>query len=83
MDDETEIASEFTIGNYKKIRSYLDPFFPERSEWYEIVKVLKRRISERFFRPIRELSKFDKEDNLLFRPGAAILALDCLLIDTI
>jgi cation transport regulator ChaC len=33
--------------------------------------------------PIAELARFDDEDELPYRPGFAILALDCLLIDTI
>jgi hypothetical protein len=43
----------------------------------------RRRICERFLKPVRELARHDKEDVLPLRPGFAILALDCLLIDTI
>ena len=88
MDDDTQIASNFTVGAYKGIRPSLDPSNPASAEWKRILQVLGLRIRERFFRPIGELTRFDrdaiaKKSELPFRPGAAIMALDCLLIDTL
>ena len=83
MNSDTEIASAFTVGRYKEIRSALDPGTPDAAEWSEVLSAFRRRILERFLWPISELSIHDKEDVLPTRPGFAILALDCLLIDTI
>jgi hypothetical protein len=51
--------------------------------WRELLSAMRRRVYERFLQPIRELERFDKRQSLPFRPGFAIVALDCLLIDTI
>src|SRR5262249_48694813 len=63
------------------IRQLLDQGDP--SAWDEALSAVRRRIAERFLRPMRDLARFDKQDELPNRPGFAILALDCLLIDTI
>jgi len=82
-DNETEIASDFTIGDYHRIRESLEVTNPRTSEWLQVQAAFKRRIEERFLSPIHELERFDKFEELPMRPGFAILALDCLLIDTI
>jgi hypothetical protein len=46
-------------------------------------KVLHQRLRERFFRPVKELRRYDSTTNSPMRPGFAILALDCLLIETL
>lgn len=56
---------------------------PDESAWREVIDAVQRRIQERYLTPIEELARFDDEDELPYRPGFAILALDCLLIDTI
>src|SRR5215831_15846109 len=85
MDPSTELASElashFTVGRFQEIRQLLDQDDP--SAWDEALSAVRRRIAERFLRPMRDLAQFDKQDELPNRPGYAILALDCLLIDTI
>jgi hypothetical protein len=83
VKDTTEIASGFTAGDYRRVRASLDPVEPTTAEWTEVLSAFKRRMIERFLRPIRELARYDKNDHLPYRPGAAILALDCLLIDTL
>jgi hypothetical protein len=80
---QTEIASDFTIGNYHELRAKLDVHTFDAPEWRLVTQALRDRIEERFLRPLRELARFDKCDSLPMRPGFAILALDCLLIDTI
>lgn len=83
MDRATEIASDFTIGRYTELRGSLDVPTSDTAEWREVLKAFRRRIRERFLGPIAELARHDKKEELRNRPGAAILALDCLLIDTI
>jgi cation transport regulator ChaC len=83
MDPTTEIASGFAVGRYQVIRQALDPASPETQEWSEVLDAFQRRIEERFLRPIIELLKVYDQDLVSTRPGFAILALDCLLIDTI
>lgn len=80
MDLETELASKFTIGSYLEIRDKLSSQ-ESSEEWKLVLDAFHRRISERFLKPIEELLKQDK--SLTMRSGFAILALDCLLIDTI
>ncbi len=80
MDLETELASKFTIGSYLEIRDKLSSQ-ESSEEWKRVLDAFHRRISERFLKPIEELLKQDK--SLTMRSGFAILALDCLLIDTI
>jgi hypothetical protein len=46
-------------------------------------KVLHQRLRERFFLPVRQLRRRDSETQPTMRPGFAILALDCLLIETL
>ncbi|MCL4853893.1 MAG: gamma-glutamylcyclotransferase, partial [Bryobacteraceae bacterium] len=56
---------------------------PNEEAWREVIQAMQRRVQERFLTPVKELARFDEEDQLPYRPGFAILALDCLLIDTI
>ena len=81
MDPSTELASHFTVRRYHEIRPLLDQGHP--ASWVEVLSALSRRIAERFLRPMHDLARFDRQDELPNRPGFAILALDCLLIDTI
>ena len=83
LDPDTEIASNFTIADYHVLRDALDTEQPAMAEWAHILVAFKSRIEERFLHPIRELERYDKAEFLPMRPGFAILALDCLLIDTI
>jgi hypothetical protein len=83
MDPTTELASGFTVAQYQELRPHLTDDAPDEESWREVITAMQRRILERFLSPIEELARFDEEDELPFRPGFAILALDCLLIDTI
>lgn len=83
MDPDTEIASNFTVGRYWELRPLLDPTGGAGPEWAEVLAAFRRRIRERFLKPIGELARHDTLDDPPTRPGFAILALDCLLIDTI
>jgi hypothetical protein len=83
MDPNTEIASGFTVGDYRALRQRLVPESQITSEWKRVFGAFHRRITERFLQPIAELGRYDDLDELPMRPGFAILALDCLLIDTL
>ncbi len=83
MDASTELASNFTVARYHELRAHLTSNAPNEDAWREVVQAIQRRFQERFLTPIKELARFDEEDQLPYRPGFAILALDCLLIDTI
>jgi hypothetical protein len=48
-----------------------------------MIEVLRRRIEERFISPVARLMGEDISSPTKLVPGFAILALDCLLIDTI
>jgi hypothetical protein len=83
IHESTELASNFTVSRYQELRPLLSICDGKGKAWDELLGAVRRRISERFLRPIRELERFDKCEELSIRPGFAILALDCLLIDTI
>lgn len=83
IESETELASGFTVKRYCDLRPQLTGDQPDESAWREVIDAVQRRIQERYLTPIEELARFDDEDELPYRPGFAILALDCLLIDTI
>jgi hypothetical protein len=83
MDPTTELASDFTVARYNELRPQLTGATQGSEAWREVIGAMHRRIQERFLTPIQELARFDDQDTLPYRPGFAILALDCLLIDTI
>lgn len=83
MDPTTELASNFTVARYQELRPHLTSSPPTEDAWRDVINAMQRRIEERFLTPVKELARFDEEDELPYRPGFAILALDCLLIDTI
>lgn len=82
-DLDTEIASVFTVGMYWEIRPRLDATRPDQAEWDEVRAAFRRRIQGRFLKLMRELAQHDRLDEPPTRPGFAIVALDCLLIDAI
>jgi cation transport regulator ChaC len=71
------------VARYTTLRPQLTDTEPNTGAWREVIDAMRRRIQERFLIPIQELARFDEHDKLPYRPGFAILALDCLLIDTI
>lgn len=83
VNENTEIASGFTVANYRILRAGLDISQPTLSEWKSVRDAFRRRINERFLEPIAHLESRDDERPLPFRAGFAILTLDCVLIDMI
>jgi cation transport regulator ChaC len=80
MDPSTEIASGFPVARYAELRRVLDPARLDQPEWRELVEAFRRRIEERFLGPISHMRKGSGSKQ---RPGFAIIALDCLLIDAL
>jgi hypothetical protein len=79
MDAKTEIASGFTVGQYLSMRDTLDPLDVATQEWSEVLDAFERRMMERFWGPIHQL----EVDDALIRPGFAIVALCCMVIETL
>lgn len=83
LDPTTEIASNFTVADYEAVRATLDPSKPQTPAWSAIVAVFRRRLEERFLSSMSQLLSTGPFSPTPSVPGFAILALDCLLIDTI
>ncbi|MEI9813616.1 MAG: gamma-glutamylcyclotransferase family protein [Acidobacteriota bacterium] len=81
IDANTELASDFTVARYRSLLQSLNA--RDSQDWDEVYSAFRRRFRERFFAPIHHLTQLYKCDELPCRPGIAILALDCLLIDAI
>lgn len=77
----TKIASGFTVEDYRSRRETLDATSAESAEWNDVRGAFRRRIEERFLRPIDRL--LENRPSEAITPGFAVLALDCLLIDTL
>ncbi len=85
MDLSTEIASDFTAGDYHDIRDRLQIDTAATPEWERVLVAFQKRIEERFLLPIAALTCYDHTPlrERPMRSGFAILTLDCLLIDTL
>ena len=82
MDVTTELASDFLVARYLELRPKLVEGSAANGEWAEVLGAFRRRIEERYVRPIGQLARSARGAQQTV-PGFAILALDCLLIDTI
>jgi cation transport regulator ChaC len=82
MDVTTELASGFLVARYVELRPKLVEGSAARAEWDEVFGAFRRRIDERYVWPIGQLAQSRRGPHQTV-PGFAILALDCLLIDTI
>lgn len=87
-----KVAGEFTVGDWAKL-DLTSPETWDAAGWTDAIKVYEIRIVKRFIEPIDELIRLDRErfdalptgHQMEDRPtfGFAILALDCLLIETL
>jgi gamma-glutamylcyclotransferase (GGCT)/AIG2-like uncharacterized protein YtfP len=75
-----KISPKYTADDWITLRTRLNEPF-ERSAWEEAIAFAEDRISNRFLEPVKILLSHDGGTKLGF--GFAILALDCLLIDTL
>ncbi|HVS50853.1 MAG TPA: gamma-glutamylcyclotransferase family protein [Opitutaceae bacterium] len=83
IDPNTELASHFTVERYRELKPSLAT--EDSAAWTEVIEAVRRRIDERYVAPVSELEQHDDKprDERPTRAGFAIVALDCLLIDTI
>ena len=78
----TQIASGFSVAAYRELRIQLDQDAPSADVWTKIIDVFTRRLDERYLRPIEHLDRCENSE-LSMIPGFAMLALDCIVIDTL
>lgn len=82
VPDDLEIAAGYTVGYWKDLRSRLDVGNPNSEHWTKAIEIFEVRIRRRFFEPVDELLRFDScIPNKTF--GFAVLAIDCLVIETL
>lgn len=82
VPDDLEIAPGYTVGCWKGLRGQLDAGNPNSDHWTKAIEIFETRIRRRFFEPVDELLQFDScIPNKTF--GFAILAIDCLVIETL
>lgn len=75
-----QISPNYTVAFWCGLD--LDPDNPKQEEWLKAVDVLRDRIHGRFITPAQTLIEVDK-GNKQQTFGFAILALDCLVLETI
>ena len=75
-----QISPKYTVAFWRGLE--LDPDNPEQEEWLKAVDVLRDRIQGRFIKPAQTLIDVDKANHQQTY-GFAILALDCLVLETI
>ncbi|MBY3575388.1 hypothetical protein HFN65_31110 [Rhizobium laguerreae] len=84
MSDTTsrslQISPKYTVKFWRGLD--LDPENPTQYEWLKAIDVLRDRIEGRFIKPAQTLIDVDK-DSKPHTFGFAILALDCLVLETI
>ncbi|MGO7324042.1 hypothetical protein GUK30_32960 [Rhizobium leguminosarum] len=84
MSDTTsrslQISPKYTVEFWRGLD--LDPENPKQDHWLKAIDVLRDRIGERFIKPAQTLIDVDK-DSKPHTFGFAILALDCLVLETI
>lgn len=85
MGDTTEgrslqISPKYTVDFWRGLD--LNPDAPKQADWEKAIDVLRDRIEGRFLKPAQTLIDAEKDNK---RPtfGFAILALDCLVLETI
>ncbi len=85
MSDTTQsrslqISPKYTVAFWRSLE--LDTDNPKQGDWLKAVDVLRDRIHGRFITPAQTLIEFDK-GNKQQTFGFAVLALDCLVLETI
>ncbi len=71
-----EIALGFTIDDWNHLKTKLDSSGKWSDEWDEVISKLEARFQKRFFEPAAALES-------LAYSGFALLALDCLLLESL
>lgn len=74
MERSVLISPNFTVGHWLDIRPALGS--PTARQWHYAIEILNDRIYGRFIEPVDKIQELEYS-------GFAVMALDCLLIDTI
>jgi hypothetical protein len=82
MDRLTEISSGFRVHDYHQVRPTLHANNPGTAAWTRVIAAFEARMSERFLDPIAVLATTSVTQPRM-RPGFAIMALNCLVIDSL
>jgi len=78
-----ELCKNFTTGRWRELRQRIK--VNDEKAWLEAIDVFERRLRERFFRCIDALlntGNFPKSDGPIV-PGFCVMALCCLLVETL
>jgi hypothetical protein len=78
---DIKVAGDYTVGYWRSLRPKLDVNKPNPNAWDEAIKIFRRRIEARFIEPVDVLLTYDDDEAKTF--GFAILAIDCLVIETL
>jgi hypothetical protein len=80
---QTLLAPEFTVADWYALRDQLDPDRYDR-QWRRVIGRIRLRLRERFIDPADALIGRDKRFRRVAQgPGFAVLAIDCILIETL
>lgn len=74
-----QIARKYTTADWKRLQ--LDPGQPGSEAWTKAVGMFRARMEERFFTPVDAL--IDLQEDSSRTHGFVVLAIDCLLIETL
>lgn len=74
-----KIAPQYKVADWERLA--LDPAKPASPDWQKAVDMFSDRIAGRFFAPADQLLAAQKDGGQTF--GFAILAIDCLVIETL
>lgn len=79
----TLLAPNFTIAEWYALRDKLVPEHYD-SRWKRVVTAIRRRLTRRFVEPADALVRRERRNRRIPEgPGFAVLALDCLLLETL
>ncbi|WP_173995776.1 hypothetical protein [Agrobacterium tumefaciens] len=73
-----QISPKYTVADWQAL--VLDPDNPKQEDWLKAVDVLRDRIEGRFIKPAQTLIDNDTKPPTF---GFAVLAMDCLVLETI
>ncbi|SRR6266542_2309321 len=80
---QTLLARNFSVADWYSIRDELDPKRFDR-RWKHVISAMASRFTKRFVAPADPLIARDKRRRTMPEgPGFAVLALDCLLLETL
>ncbi|SRR6266851_6043186 len=81
---QTKLGRGLTIASWERLRGTLDPGRFDQS-WETVIAAVEERFNARFVRPADAIQNVDRAVRWRFPEGGgfAIVALDCLLLETL